>query len=437
MDFKDLIAGNEFVILDGAMGTMLQQNGMKAGELPELIGISRPEIVTGIHREYIEAGAQIIYANTFGANRYNMNRTEYSVEDAVKAAIQNAKKAAQGTDVLVALDIGPIGHMLEPLGSLRFEDAYELYKEEVLAGNDADVIVIETMTDLYDMKAALLAAKENSDLPVICSMTFERSLRTFTGCPISAMALTAQGLGADAIGLNCSLGPKEIVALAEEIAKWTSLPIVVKPNAGLPDPETGAYDVSPEEFAGYMKEMVGLGVKIFGGCCGTTPAFIKSLREMLSKEHFQKNVNTVPSGICSASKTVIMEGMLREEKGINPAGDKDLENALIEGDMDYVADLAMEMAEEEAEIISVNAAIAGVDEKECLPGMIRTIQSITNIPLVIDSVVPEAVEAAARVYNGVPGIYLGTGDDKSLQAILPIAKKYGALVIPRSLSNEQ
>ena len=237
-----------YVVLDGAMGTMLQQKGMELGTVPETLNITKSDWIVDIHKQYIEAGADVVYANTFGANRYKMKDTGYTVDELINAAIANAKEAAKGTDAMVALDMGPIGQLLEPTGNLSFEEAYDIFKEEVVAAKDADIIVIETMTDLLETKAAVLAAKENSNLPVITTMTFEENKRTFTGCSVSAMCLTLEGLGVDAMGVNCSLGPKDLIPIVEEISKWTSLPIVVKANAGLPDPVTNTYDVDADQF---------------------------------------------------------------------------------------------------------------------------------------------------------------------------------------------
>ena len=295
MDFKTLLNEKEFVILDGAMGTVLQARGLKTGETPEILNIENPELLTDIHSEYIKAGADIIYANTFGANRYKLEKSGRSVEEIIKAGIKNAKKACDGTNVLTALDIGPIGQLLEPSGTLSFEEAYDIYKEQVLAGSEADLIVFETMTDLYELKAALLAAKENSDKPVICTMTFEENKRTFTGCSVSAMALTLEGLGADAIGINCSLGPKELYPVVEELCRMTKLPVAVKPNAGLPDPVTNAYNITEEEFALLTEKLVPLGVKLFGGCCGTKPSFISAVKNALKGKNFVKTAPLIPS----------------------------------------------------------------------------------------------------------------------------------------------
>lgn len=263
------------------MGTMLQRHGLKLGEIPELLAITNPDLLTNIHRQYIEAGTEIVYANTFGANRRKMQKTPYTVADVVSAAIAAAKKACIGTSARVALDIGPLGELLEPMGTLPFETAVDMFAEIVDAGVNAgaDLICIETMTDLYEAKAALLAAKEHSTLPVWVTMSFDATGRTFTGCTIPSMARTLEGLGADAIGLNCSQGPKQLLPLFQELCRVTTLPVIAKPNAGLPDPVDGHYDLPPEEFARTMVDVVGAGVSIVGGCCGTNPDYIRALHD--------------------------------------------------------------------------------------------------------------------------------------------------------------
>lgn len=295
--FYRLLKDNEFVFLDGAMGTMLQKNGLPAGENPELLNLEKPELITSIHKAYVDAGAQIIYANTFGANSYKLKKTGKSTEEIIKAAVSNARKA--GAE-FVALDIGPVGQLCEPAGTMKFEEAYDYFKGEIIAGKDADIIVIETMTDLYEAKAALLAAKENSDLPVMVTMTFEQELRTFTGCSVSAMALTLGGLGADAIGVNCSLGPREFAPVIEELSKWTELPIIAKPNAGLPDPVTNEYNVAPEEFAESAAKLTEYGVKLTGGCCGTDPDYIRALKKAFCGLKYKKNSCVKRAAVCSA-----------------------------------------------------------------------------------------------------------------------------------------
>lgn len=431
------IFDREYILLDGAMGTMLQRKGMEVGTVPETLNILKPEWIIDIHKSYIEAGADIIYANTFGANRYKMEGTGFSVQELIGAAINNAKEAAKGTDTLVALDLGPIGQLLEPTGSMTFEEAYDIYKEEVLAAKGADVIVIETMTDLMETKAAVLAAKENTDLPVITTMTFEANKRTFTGCSVSAMCLTLQGLGIDAIGVNCSLGPKELLPIVEEISNWTSLPIVVKANAGLPDPVTNTYNVSAQEFAQICREMLNFGAKVLGGCCGTTPEYIKNLKVMLEQAKqeraFHKNFFSEQLAVCSPLKTVVIDQPRIVGERINPTGKKRFKQALIENDMDYILGQAIEQVEGGADILDVNVGLPEIDEKNMMVKTVKALQSIVDVPLQIDSTKPEVLEAALRVYNGKPIVNSVNGEDKVLDTILPVVAKYGGAVIGLAL----
>lgn len=432
MDFKTLLKEKEFVILDGAMGTMLQARGLKMGETPELLNIESPDMLTEIHSEYIRAGADIIYANTFGANRYKLKKSGRSADEIIKAAVKNARKACAecgSANTLVALDIGPIGQLLEPAGTLTFEDAYDIYKEQVLAGADADLIVFETMTDLYELKAAVLAAKENSDKPVLCTMTFEENMRTFTGCSVSAMALTLEGLGADAIGVNCSLGPKELYPVVEELCKWTNLPVAVKPNAGLPDPVTNTYDITEKDFAAFSEKLVPLGVKIFGGCCGTKPAFIAEVKKALENKTFVKKANNIPAACCTPSNTTVINRPRIIGERINPTGKKRFKEALLAGDIDYILGQAVEQVKGGADILDVNVGLPGIDEKDVMKKAIKAVQGVTDVPLQIDSTIPEVLEAALRVYNGKPIVNSVNGEEKSLQTVLPLVKKYGAAVV--------
>jgi 5-methyltetrahydrofolate--homocysteine methyltransferase len=424
---------NEFVILDGAMGTMLQAAGLPLGGIPEEFSVTHPELLVDIHKQYIAAGSQIIYANTFGANRYKMADSQYEADYLIEKAIENAKTACAGTDCLVALDIGPIGQMLVPSGNLSFEEAYDMFKQEVLAGKEADLIVIETMTDLLETKAALLAAKENSDKPVLCTMTFEQNHRTFTGVSVSSMALTLQGLGADAIGLNCSLGPKEMYPIVEELAKWVKIPMILKPNAGLPDPVTNHYDVTPEEFSQYMKECIPLGVKIFGGCCGTTPAYIKALTDALKEEHYVPNHPVCQAAICSPSKTVVIDGPRVIGERINPTGKKRFKEALQNHDIGYILSQGIEQVKGGAEILDVNVGLPGIDERAMMVETVTQLQGILDVPLQIDSTIPEVLEAALRCYNGKPIVNSVNGEQKSIETVLPLVKKYGAAVVGLTL----
>lgn len=427
----------DYIILDGAMGTMLQQKGMELGVVPETLNITKPEWIVDIHSQYINAGSDVVYANTFGANRYKMKDTGYTVEELISAAIKNAKTAAKDTNALVALDVGPIGQLLEPTGSLSFEEAYDIFKEEILAAKDADLVVIETMTDLMEIKAAVLAAKENSNLPVITTMTFEENMRTFTGCSVSAMCLTLEGLGVDALGVNCSLGPKDLLPIVAEIANWTSLPIVVKANAGLPDPVTNTYNVLPDEFASIYKEMLQYGVHTIGGCCGTTPEYIKKLKQMAEEANengeFVKGSMKRQLSVCSPTKTVIVDQPRIVGERINPTGKKRFKQALMENDMDYILGQAIEQIEAGAEILDVNVGLPEIDEKEMMIKTVKALQSIVDVPLQIDSTKPEVIEAALRVYNGKPILNSVNGEDKILDEILPIVAKYGAAVIGLTL----
>ena len=302
--FRRLLSENEFVFLDGGMGTMLQAKGLKTGELPELLNITSPDMIEEIHSEYISAGSMIVYSNTFGCNRFKLNGTGHSVGEIISAALKITKRSC-GNKALAALDIGPTGKLLEPAGDLSFEEAYDVFKEQVLAASDADIAVIETMSDLYELKAALLAVKENSDLPVICTMTFEENMRTFTGCSVSSMAVTLEGLGADAIGVNCSLGPKELEPVISELSEWTDLPIVIKPNAGLPDPVTNKYGLGAEDFAESMIPLVKYGIKIIGGCCGTTPEFISKTIKKFSGMKYIPQKRSAQAAVCTPVKTVV------------------------------------------------------------------------------------------------------------------------------------
>jgi len=429
VNFKQLLE-KKFIYLDGAMGTMLQAAGLEAGGVPELLNITNPELITGIHQKYVDAGSDIVYANTFGANSYKLQGED--IEKIISAAIANAKKACDGK-ALVALDIGPIGQLLEPSGTLKFEQAYEIFRQQIVAGKDADLIVFETMTDLYELKAAVLAAKENSDLPVICTMTFEENLRTFTGCSISSMALTLNGLGVDAVGINCSLGPKQLVPLCDELLKWTDLPVILKPNAGLPDPVTNKYDVTPQDFAKDMKTAAEHGVKFFGGCCGTNPDYIKAVKAELENVTPNRIEQQKQAAVCSPSNTVVINQPRIIGERINPTGKKLFKEALKNNDMGYILNQAIEQVKAGADILDVNVGLPEIDEKEMMIRTVKELQGITDVPLQIDSTIPEVLEAALRVYNGKPIVNSVNGEEKSLETVLPLVKKYGAAVVGLTL----
>lgn len=433
--FYKLLNDNEFVLLDGAMGTMLWENGLEAGEAPELLNLSSPSAISAIHSSYIGAGSRIVYTNTFGASACKLAKTGRTPADVIPAAVENAREAAGG-NALVALDIGPLGQLLEPAGTMSFEEAYGYFAEIVRAGADADLIAIETMTDLYEIKAALLAAKENSDLPVICTMSFEQNLRTFTGCTVSAAAMVLEGLGADAVGVNCSLGPKELLPIIKEFSAWTSLPIVAKPNAGLPDPITNTYSVTPEEFALSAAELTQYGVKLLGGCCGTSPEFISALKSRLEGCSFKKQEPIISAAVCTPSRTVVIDQPRIIGERINPTGKKRFKEALKSNDIDYILGQAIEQLGAGAEILDVNVGLPDIDEKAMMVRVVKALQSVTELPLQIDSTIPEVLEAALRVYNGKAIVNSVNGEAGSLKRILPIVKKYGAAVVGLTLDED-
>ena len=413
------------------MGTMLQAAGLPVGELPELWALTRPEIVTAIHRRYIDAGSRVIYTDSFGANRLKTAGCGHSPTELVTAAVKCARTAAAGDDVKVALDIGPLGRLLEPLGNLRFEEAYDLFREMVTAGEaaGADLVVFETMSDLYELKAAVLAAKENTRLPVWATMTFEASGRSFLGVTVPAMALTLTGLGVDALGFNCSLGPKELLPLVRELTQWTALPIILKPNAGLPDPATGEYRITPAAFAAELREALSLGVGIVGGCCGTTPDFIRALRETLDDAKPAPRAAATRHGVCCAVNTAPLDGVRVIGERINPTGKKRFQQALRERDFDYIVRQGLEQQDAGAEILDVNVGLPGLDEPTLMRETVLALQAAVDLPLQIDSSDPAAIEAGLRACNGKAIVNSVNGRAYSLEAILPLCKRYGAAVI--------
>lgn len=433
VDFKKYLESKEFVLLDGAMGTLIQKSGVRYESVPETLNILQPELISSFHKSYIEAGADIIYANTFGANGYKLKESGYSVEEIIKAGVKNAKSAAQGTDTLVALDIGPVGQLLEPAGTLKFDDAYNYFKEEIIAGAEADVIVFETMTDLYELKAAVLAAKENSDKPIIATMTFERNGRTFTGVLPACAAVTLEGLGVDAVGVNCSLGPDELEPVVAEMSKYTSLPIVIKANAGLPDPNSNEYNIMPDRFAECVCGLLKYGVKIIGGCCGTTPEYIKSINSSLADKTYKPQTKSNVTTVCSASTVVCIDGPRIIGERINPTGKKLFKQALVDNNIDYILTQALSQVNGGAEILDVNVGHPEIDEKKMMVRVLKAIQGVCDAPLQIDSTKPDVIEAGLRYYNGKPIVNSVNGEEKSLDAVLPLVKKYGASVVGLTL----
>ncbi|MBQ9695333.1 MAG: homocysteine S-methyltransferase family protein [Oscillospiraceae bacterium] len=427
----DILNKDTFLILDGGMGTMLQAMGLPLGGIPELWNLEAPEKITAIHKQYVDAGSDVVYTNTFGCNRLKMARTGKSVQELIAAAVRNARNSGAK---YVALDIGPIGHMLEPTGTLKFEEAYDIFREQIEAGADADLIVFETMSDLLEVRAGLLAAREHGGgRPVFVTMSFEESGRTFTGCSISAMALTLEGLGADAIGVNCSLGPEELVPIVEELCRWTTLPVIVKPNAGLPDPVTNTYNFTPEKFAACIRPFAEMGAVVFGGCCGTTPAHIRAAASLLKTLAPVERHPQIPPAVCTANQTVtITEPRIIGER-INPTGKKRFKQALMEHDIDYILNQAIQQIDAGADILDVNVGLPEIDETEMMVSAVKAIQGITDTPLQLDTTDPAALEAGLRIYNGKPIVNSVNGEEESLQTVLPLVKKYGACVVGLTL----
>lgn len=428
---------NDKLIFDGAMGTMLQNRGLKIGQLPEALNITSSDVVIDIHKKYIKAGADIITTNTFGANKYKLIDSNYTVKEVIDAAIGNARKAIEDEDIYIALDIGPIGELLEPMGTLSFQEAYDIFKEQVIVGveNQVDLILIETMTDLYEAKAAVLAVKENSDLPVFCTMSFEEDKRTFTGCNPTSMVMTLQGLNVDALGLNCSLGPKELEPIINDILDISRIPVMVQANAGLPtvvNDET-IYNISPNEFASYCAKFVEKGVKVIGGCCGTTDEYIKELVKSLKDVDLGETNPKAFSGICSPTNAVIIQGAKVIGERINPTGKKKFKEALVNGDIEYILKEAISQVDAGAEILDVNVGLPEIDESKMIVRVIKEIQSILDTPLQIDSTDPKVIESGLRVINGKAIVNSVNGEDKTLENILPIVKKYGASVVGLTL----
>ena len=436
MQIREVFDRKRFVLLDGGMGTQLQTRGLQPGQKPELAALEMPDTLTAIHADYARAGADILLANTFGANAKKLAGCPCTVEQVVSASIACARSAAAETGALVALDIGPLGELLVPAGTLRFEDAYAEFAQVIRAGAaaGADLVFLETMTDLYELKAAILAAKENCALPVFTSMSFESRGRTFTGCTVESYAVTAAGLGADAVGINCSLGPKEILPFAQRLCRSVpaGVPVFVKPNAGLPNPD-GSYNLNAAEFAAEMKAYALIGVSMVGGCCGTTPDFIAKLRETFAPLVPADKIPIRRSCLCTPVRFVEVDGITVVGERINPTGKKRLQQALRDGDSAYPCAQAVAQAEAGAQVLDVNAGLPGIDEAATLEQLVKDLQAITDLPLQLDSSNPEALSRALRIYNGKPIVNSVNGEQKTLDTILPLCKKYGAAVVGLAL----
>ena len=433
MQVNELFKQSNTILLDGGMGTMLQAAGLKLGARPEELNITDPALIEGIHGQYAAAGSRIVNANTFGASAHKLTGSAYTLEQIITAGIANCKRACAPYGALTALDVGPLGELLEPSGTLAFEDAVAEYARIVKAGEaaGADLIFFETYTDLYELKAALLAAKENTHLPILASMSFEAGGRTFTGCTVESFAATARGLGADAVGINCSLGPKEIFPMAKRLAEAVpgNFPVFVKPNAGLPRADGSGYDITPQLFALQMKPYRELHLFAAGGCCGTTPEFIKLLNGTFAGCTPGRPAHRMPSVLCTPVDAVTVDGITVVGERINPTGKKRFQQALREGDMNYVLEQAVSQAEAGAQILDVNVGAPGVDEPVLMEQVVKALQSVTSLPLQLDSSNVEALARGLRVYNGKPIVNSTNGEPEKLAAILPLCKKYGAAIV--------
>ena len=425
----------KITLLDGAMGTMLQKAGLKLGDRPETLSITAPDVVESIQRRYVQAGTRLLLANTFCANAHKLAGTGYTVEEVVSASVSVALRACEGTEAKVALDIGPIGELLEPLGVLSFEEAYELFAQMIRAGvkAGAQAVFFETFSDLNEIRAGVLAAKECCDLPVYASITFEQSGRTFLGVKADCAAMSLTALGVDALGVNCSLGPVEVAPILTAMRGVTDLPLILKPNAGLPDPATGAYHTTPEEFAASCAKLTELGAAYIGGCCGTTPDFIHALNQALAGKCANWQGERM-NGICSASELCAFgKGIRVIGERINPTGKKRFQQALRENDVNYIVAQAVEQEEAGAQILDVNVGLPGIDEADMMRRAVTAISGAVSLPLQIDSSNPAAIEAGLRAAPGKCIINSVNASDESLEAVLPLAKKYGAAVVALTL----
>ena len=439
MKITDYLKDN-LLFLDGGMGTLLQARGLLPGELPERWCVSRPEVITEIHKSYYDAGSNVVNTNTFGASVLKFSDEE--LEKIISAAICCARRAAEqsGTpqEKWVALDVGPTGRMLKPYGDLDFEDAVEIFAKTIRLGalHGADLVFIETMNDSYETKAALLAAKENCSLPVFVSNAYGEDGKLMTGASPAAMVALLEGMGADAIGVNCSLGPRALAPVVNEYLKYASVPVLLKPNAGLPKAVDGrtVYDVSPDEFADEVSGLVVKGVRIAGGCCGTTPEYIRATanacRGVEPVEIIEKNISLVSS---YTNAVVFGDAPVLIGERINPTGKKRFKEALIAHDMDYILGEGIAQAEKGVHVLDVNVGLPNIDEVSMLREAVCSLQAVIDLPLQIDTSNTLAMESALRVYNGKPMINSVSGKKESMEAVFPLAKKYGGLVVALTL----
>ena len=419
--------GKELLFFDGGMGTLLQAEGLQPGELPETWNIERKETIRKIHQSYFEAGSDIVLTNTFGANALKFHDENCSLKAIIDAAVENVRFGAKAAirderDYYVALDIGPTGKLLKPLGDLSFEDAYEAFKEVMQYGEKAgaDLIHIETMSDTYEVKAAVLAAKENTNLPVFATMIFDDKGKLLTGGDVPSVVALLEGLRVDALGINCGMGPKQMLPILQQIAQYTSLPIIVKPNAGLPKQRDGQtyYDVTPDVFAKQLQEIVKAGACVIGGCCGTTPKHIRAMiaacKDLEMTKPTFKN-HTIVSSYGKAVELGDMPVIIGER--INPTGKSKFKQALKEHNLDYILKEGITQQDKGAHILDVNVGLPDIDEVVMMIEVVRELQSVTSIPLQIDTVDTEAMEQAMRIYNGKPMVNSVSGKQESMNAV--------------------
>lgn len=442
MNIRDFIKNN-IVYLDGGMGTLLQKSGLQPGELPERWNISHPEVIKEIHKSYYDSGSNIVNTNTFGANSLKFGTDELSeiIYHAVKNADEARKASLGNQEKFIALDVGPTGKLLKPLGDLDFEDAVKAFAEVISLGvkYGVDLITIETMNDSYETKAAVLAAKENSDLPIIVTNAYGENGRLMTGANPAVMAAMLEGMGVDAIGANCSLGPKQLMGVMDELLKYCSVPVAFKPNAGLPksDGKVTYYDVDAEEFAQDIKLAVSNGVRIVGGCCGTTPEYIKKVCE-LTRDMRPKEIEKKTYSVCTSYNKAVFFGekpILIGER-INPTGKKRFKQALLENDIGYILQEAVNQQAKGVHVLDVNVGLPGIDEAQMLTNSVCELQCVTDLPLQIDSSDPVAMESALRRYNGKAMINSVNGKEENLNAIFPLVKKYGGFVVALTLDEK-
>ena len=434
--------GKELLFFDGGMGTLLQERGLGPGELPETWNLIHPDVIRDIHRSYIEAGSDIVLTNTFGANALKFHDDGCSLEEIVKKGVENVKRAAEeakvGRTVYTALDMGPTGKLLKPMGDLDFETAYEAFKEVAIWGEEAgaDLIHIETMSDTYELKAAVLAAKENTSLPVFATAIFDERGKLLTGADVPSVVALLEGLRADAIGINCGMGPEQMLPVLEQFLKYSSLPVIVKPNAGLPKQKNGQtyYDVDPEQFAGLMKQVVQMGAVVVGGCCGTTPDHIRMMRELCGEMPAVPVTEKSFTVVSSYGQSVFLgSGSRIIGERINPTGKKRFKQALKEHDLDYILREGITQQDNGAHILDVNVGLPDIDEPALMKEVVQELQSVTNLPLQIDTVDGEAMEAALRIYNGKAMVNSVSGKQESMDTVFPLIKKYGGVVIGLTL----